>query len=68
MKYIRVNMGVIPNMKKEITEAEIIFLIGEDRFKELFEDKTAKSLKCSVLVEVNPTHYGTSEDWVGIEW
>ena len=27
MKYIRVNMGVIPNKKKEITEAEIIFLI-----------------------------------------
>lgn len=68
MKYIRVNKGVIPNKTKEITKEELIFLLGENRFESLFEDKTAKSMGCGILLEVNPTPYGTSEDWAGIQW
>ena len=66
MKYVRVKTNVVPNKTRDVTEAEVIFLIGEDQFKEILEE--AKSSKCGVLVEVNPTHYGTSSDWIGIEW
>ena len=69
MKFIRQTRGKNGYKTKEITEKELIFLIGEDRYQWLLtEDKTAQSMHCGSLIEVNPTPYGTSGDWAGIQW
>lgn len=69
MKYIRENRSRIPFKDKEITRKEAAFLLGEDRLVELEKEceKEDKRLVSSVLLEVTPTYYGTSGDWVGIK-
>jgi len=66
MKYIRIDTSKVPNKKKEVTKEELIFLLGENRFNELLKD--VYNVRCETWIEVNPTPYGTSNDWVGIAW